>query len=212
MTTTVVQTRQIRKETLKKVFMLFDNDEDDPIFLCFEQNRIRNILDIISYDPSMLTALTYTPKETKAKLKEDSATKRKTLKAIPLEHPYIVQIEILQGYVSHRLDINDPILDDYNSITQDDIDQYRVSNEYRVYIASDIPPQHKPNFPPSAEDPALVAFKRGIKRDPTHFTSLKRDQDWDEWEANMRITATSQGVEEVLNPSYTPKNKDDKAP
>ena len=152
MTTTVAQ-RKIRKETLKKyVFMLFDNDEDDPIFLCFEQNRIRNILDIISYDPSMLTALTYTPKETKAKLKEDldttiSPKKGKTPKAIPLEHPYIVQIKILQGYVSHRIDINDPILDDYNSITQDDIDQYRVSNEYRVYIASGIPPQHKPNFP-----------------------------------------------------------------
>ena len=146
MTTTVAQTRQLRKETLKKVFMLFDNDEDDPIFLCFEQNRIRNILDIISYDPSMLTALTYTPKETKDKLKEDldtttSPKKGKTLKAIPLEHPYIVQIKILQGYVSHRLDINDPILDDYNSITQADIDQYRVSNEYRVYIASGIPPQ-----------------------------------------------------------------------
>ena len=97
MTTTVAQTRQLRKETLKKVFMLFDNDEDDPIFLYFEQNRIRNILDIISYDPSMLTALTYTPKETKAKLKEDldtttSPVKGKTTKAIQLEHPHIVQI------------------------------------------------------------------------------------------------------------------------
>ena len=95
MATTVAQTRLTHKETLKKLFMLFDNDEDDPIFLCFEQNRIHNILDIISYDPSMLTAITYIPIEAAAKLKEDPDTttypkKVQTPMAIPLEHSYIV--------------------------------------------------------------------------------------------------------------------------
>ena len=99
---------------------------------------------------------------------------------------------------------------DYQLITQQQIDQYRTSNNYKVYIKTGIPQQHKANYPPSDEDPTLAAFKRGIKRDPTHFNSFKRDSDWDDWEAHIRITATGQGVEEILDNNYVPKNKDDK--
>ena len=195
--------------------MLFDNNPEDPIFRCFEFHRFRNILDIISFDPTMLDGLQYFPVQppVDSKSEPDSFTpvKPAVLSPIPLEPQYQVQIKILQGYVSYRLDIGSPINDDFHLITQQDIDDYRVSNEYKVYIKSGIPPQHKPNFPSSAEDPQLTAFKRGIKRDPTHFNSFKRDSDWDEWEAHVRITATGQGVEDILNSKYKPTGKDDKS-
>ena len=123
---------------------------------------------------------------------------------LPLEECFLVQIKILQGYVSHCIDINQPITD-YSLITKQQIDQYRVSNEYKVYIKTGIPPQQKPNFPVDSEDPDLTAFKRGIKRDSTHFNAFKRDSDWDEWEAHIKITATGQGVDEILDSTYTPK-------
>ena len=143
-------------------------------------------------------------------MKSDSKTDGKPGTPITLEPQFQVQIKILQGYVSYRDKISQPLNGDYHLITQDQLDQYRISDEYKVYITSGIPPAHKPNFPSSDEDPTLTAFKRGIKRDPTHFNSFKRDSDWDDWEAHVRITATGQGVEEILDSGYKPKGKDDK--
>ena len=54
-------TRQQRKADLIRLFMLLDNDEDDSIFLCFEHNCFRTVLDVISYDPTMISELTYIP-------------------------------------------------------------------------------------------------------------------------------------------------------
>ena len=191
-------TRQQCKADLIRLFMLFDNNDDDSIFLCFEHNRIRTVIDVISYDPTMISGLTCIPlPEASDNPKEQDVFKQPSPKkpaAVTLEPHFQVQIKIIQGYVSYRIDIREPI-EDYNLITQQQIDDYCVSNEYKVYIKSSISPQHKPNFPSTAEDPTLTAFKRGIKRDPTHFNSFKRDSCWDEWEAHIRITATGQGVE-----------------
>ena len=203
----MTSTRQQRMATLQHIFMLFDNDEDAPIFLCFAYHNFRSVTDIISYDPTMLDALRYIPIQPRPASKQDKQPSPTKDKPLPLAPEYQVQMKIFQGYVSHCIDIGQPI-DDYNLVTQQQLDAYRVSNEYKVYIKSGIPPQHKPNFPSTAEDPTLTAFKRGIKRDPTHFNSFKRDSDWDEWEAHVRITATGQGVEEILDSAYKPKSKD----
>ena len=203
--------------------MLFDNDPDDPNFLCFEQNRIRSILEIISYDEPKFLALTYMPNDpndTKVKISDDDDDKATNLKStttkqsfmfpatttsgIPLEDCFQVQIKILQGCVSHCIDIDEPITD-YSLITSHQINQYRVSNEYKIYVKSGVPPQHKPNYAIDSEDTTLTAFKRGIKRDHTHFNDFKRYSDWDEWESHIKITATGQGVKEILDGSYIPK-------
>ena len=113
--------------------MLFDNNPEDPIFRCFEFHRFRNILDIISFDPTILAGLQYIPvlPSLDSKLDPDSfqPVKTKDPSPIPLDPQYQVQIKILQGYVSYRLDIGSPINDDFNLITQQDIDDYIVSND-----------------------------------------------------------------------------------
>ena len=207
-------TRNQRREILHNLFMLFDNDDDAPIFLCFEHETFRSVGDVIGFDPSMISELSYIPKEEPSvAMKNDSDVFKKASPKKPqpirLELQFQVQIKIIQGYISHMEDIGQTI-HDYQLITQQQIDQYRTSNNYKVYIKTGIPQQHKANYPPSDEDPTLAAFKRGIKRDPTHFNSFKRDSDWDDWEAHIRITATGQGVEEILDNNYVPKNKDDK--
>ena len=129
-------TRQQRKEILTALFMFFDNDPDDPIFLCFAHHRICNVLDIISYGPSMLADLKYIPLPPKSDSKEDPDDFKQVSKIkptpIPLEPQFQVQIKIIQGYVSHCLDIGSPIHDTFHLITQEDIDNYRVSNKYKV--------------------------------------------------------------------------------
>ena len=121
--------------------MLFDNDPEDPIFSCFEFHRFRNILDIISFDPTMLAGLQYIPVQPSmnSKLDPDSfqPVKIKDHTPIPLEPQYQVQIKILQGYVSYRLDIGSPINDDFHLVTQQDIDDYRVYVNASLMIRSE---------------------------------------------------------------------------
>ena len=129
----MTSTRQLRKAALTRLFMLFDNDADDPIFLCFQHHQLRSVLDIISYDPTMLAGLTYVPTQpTSAAKKESDVFKQPSpqlTKAIPLEPQFQVQIKIIQGYVSYRIDIGQPINDEFHFITQHHIDEYRISNE-----------------------------------------------------------------------------------
>ena len=51
-------------------------------------------------------------------------------------------------------------------------------------------------------------FLKGIKRDITHFKELKVPKHWDEWQCSMVALARGQGVDEVLNPAYTPSGSE----
>ena len=69
----------------------------------------------------MLDGFTYVPVE----LKSDIESPNKP-KPSPLEPQYQVQIKIIQGYISCRIDIRQPIDDDFNNITSRQINEYRV--------------------------------------------------------------------------------------
>ncbi|EEC51029.1 predicted protein [Phaeodactylum tricornutum CCAP 1055/1] len=51
---------------------------------------------------------------------------------------------------------------------------------------------------------AVEDFKRGIKRDKTHYPVLKDDRYWDNFYRSFVVTAVSHNVEKVLDPSYLP--------
>ena len=60
------------------------------------------------------------------------------------------------------------------------------------------------NRPTKAEQ-----FKKGMKRDPTHFKVFKDKKQFKSWQRHLFSTAASQDVKEVLDPHYTPSNPDD---
>ena len=51
-------------------------------------------------------------------------------------------------------------------------------------------------------------FKKGIKRDPTLFESLKDQKQWDVWWINTKAQAQAPGVHEVLMPNYKPTGRE----
>jgi hypothetical protein len=54
-------------------------------------------------------------------------------------------------------------------------------------------------------------FKRGVKRDKTHYPVLKDDKYWDNFYRSFVVTAVSHNVEKVLDPTYVPTEPSDKA-
>ena len=62
-----------------------------------------------------------------------------SISKIPLHGVYKTHIEILQGYITYRLDIDDPIKDNWTNITTQQINIYVCSNHWRVYRSTKIP-------------------------------------------------------------------------
>ena len=113
---------------------------------------------------------------------------------------------ILVVSLSQRID--DPIDNkSWTKITSDEFDEFRVSSNYRTTPAS--PVQQQSSTPPSS-DP-VRDFRRGIKRDITHFVSLKDDAAWDNWHHATVVQAIAQDVHDILNSSYVPSTHSEKA-
>ena len=102
----------------------------------------------------------------------------------------------------------------WNAITQEAFDSFRINPKYMVKLTSAFsmpadpveipkPPPPPPKPTPPTFTPAEL-FKRGIKRDPTLFPTLKDEKFNDNWHRSFVNQARAQDVSEVLDPKYIP--------
>ncbi len=121
----------------------------------------------------------------------------------PLPHYHCHLLSGFHQFLVHHQSANGPLsADTLTLLTRDDFDAFRIS-----------PANLDPSSAPLAPAPATRAsqtsdsvrdFKRGIKRDPAAFSSLKDDKHWDTWQRHTLATARAQDVDDVLDPSYKP--------
>jgi hypothetical protein len=115
-------------------------------------------------------------------------------------------------FVHYRDEIGNPIGDDWRSITQDEFDQFRCNTKYTRHFASlaslssptpSTAPTPTSTSSHSAPSPVDL-FKRGIKRDPSVYPTLK-DKLWDDnWHCSFANQARAQDLSDVLNAAYVP--------
>ena len=111
-----------------------------------------------------------------------------------------------------------PIGDDWNAITQEEFDSFRIDPRYMAKLtptAFSMPAAPAP--PPSPKTPPVTKptptytpaelFRRGIKRDPTLFPTLKDEKFNDNWHRSFVNQARAQDVSEVLDPLYVPMDE-----
>ena len=196
-------TRKQGTAALAYILDLFGHDSQSPLAQSLSYDGITHITDLIAMDKTHIDDLTYMAT---VKDKQGSPTKQRT--DVPRGHK--AHIRIFQGYVAYRQDINQPLQHDYTSITEDDLNEYKVSQHFKCYVPGGTPPNLQHNYPPPVANPDIINFKKGIKRDPSQFHTLKRESDWDDWYAHITVTAMAQGVDEVLDPSFIPVGTDGK--
>ena len=186
-------TRNQKKQALAHILdVVFDLDKNSPIHKALEENNIRSPFDLISLAMVEYELLEYTEKDVPLKLSKGHVGLLKTFK----------------NYVHFKANNGEPIEDNnWVTLTCDEFDKFRIS-----------PDNGRPLPPPptagtmSGPNFSLVRdFRRSIKRDITHFTSLKDDGAWDNWERATMAQARAQDVADVLNHNYTPSNTDEAA-
>jgi hypothetical protein len=118
-------------------------------------------------------------------------------------------------FVHYRDEIGNPIGDDWRSITQYEFDQFCCKTKYTRRFASlanlgttappapSTAPTSTPTTSHFAPSPVEL-FKRGIKRDPSVYPTLK-DKLWnDNWHHSFANQARAQDLSDVLNAAYVP--------
>jgi hypothetical protein len=103
----------------------------------------------------------------------------------------------------------DAILEDWSNVTREDFNEYRASKMYLSARAG------LPNPNPTTagaiaslpfvrpRDP-LGEYRRGVRRDPNAFVSLKEDKQWDSWERSTVAQARAQDLLHVLDSTFVP--------
>jgi hypothetical protein len=108
----------------------------------------------------------------------------------------------------------DPIGDDWLDVTQVEFDLYRISPLFNGTIfgnpMSTTTGGSAASSAGAPRDP-VADFKRGIKRDPSQFPTLKDEKQLDNWDRTNQAQARAQGVEQILDSSYVPTTTEDTA-
>ena len=130
----MVKSRQDNIDALQHILTIFDHDADNPLCIALNEAGIKSISDFISMPPNDIESLTYTHN-----CSDIDNAQPDSFSTISLQVVYKMHIKILQGYITYRLDIDDPIADDWTNITTQQINTYVCSNHWRVYRSTKIP-------------------------------------------------------------------------
>ena len=108
---------------------------------------------------------------------------------------------------------------DEHSVNGDAWDEFRIGDHGNpnVSTSSFLPPlspysssdtrseQRQPRPPVSA----AAEFRKGIKRDKSHYKEIKNEKQWDDWKRSTISTVYAHGCENILSQSHVPATPDD---
>jgi hypothetical protein len=179
---------------------VFKQGPDSPLRKSLQHEGILNMFDLIALNESDISALKY--------MDDSGGTPIET----PLPRGYRSLLVALLGYTTHCYQNGTPLgYSDWINVTADEFNEYRLSYAFIAFRSGAISSASTmPSAPtPRPKDP-VESFKRGIKRDITHFTPFKDDKQWDTWSRSTMAQARAQDVDSVLDPAYIPSSEDEK--
>jgi hypothetical protein len=179
---------------LKKVVGLAD---DDLLLKALDGNGCTNIIDLLNLSPRDIDGLSY----------YDGTTDIE----VPLARRNLVRI--LQAWSTHLRSVNGLRSVDWMDtamVTEDEWDDYRIA-VYSPGGPTSVPPTVTSTGGSSVSQSGgsrttseAENFKRGIKRDKSHYSVLSDEKQWDDWKRSTFATIFAHGCENVISPSYLP--------
>ena len=199
---------QARKATFDRVVKgVMEIVDDDLLLKALDSAGMDSVADLITLTDAQIDALSYD--DGTGTVQTPSLASRNKLRILRAWNLHLQQV---QG--TRRVDWSDHL-----TVNEDEWDEFRVG----IYVApGTAPPNPVANAPVASPVPPLVPtprfvqvsnpasdFRRGNKRDKTHYREFKDESQWDEFKRVTRATIYAHGCENVINPSYVPSSQDD---
>ena len=177
--------------------------DDTPLKSSLLYDGIEDIFSLITIDTDTINHLTF----------EDP---NKAGQRLPVPKGDKSLVRVFCAYVIHCNNIGTPINDNWSGITQTDFDTFRVDPSYvsslhggttvpgSTAVSSSSAPSTATKYSPAE------LFRRGIKRDPSLFPTLKDEKFNDSWHRSFSNQARGQDISEVLDPLYTPSTTEER--
>ena len=190
-----------RKESRTAYHHVLDNvlgyADGTPLKEALRHDGLGEIEDLLTIPLADIDTLTY----------EDPA-KAGNLLPMPKGHKNIVCL--FKDFVHHHIQSASTItsITEWLAITADDFNDFRLQTPVLTSSVAHHPPSVL--SAPSATNkytPAAL-FKRGIKRDPSLFPTLKDEKYNDTWHRSFATQARAQDVSEVLDDKYKPTTQE----
>ena len=110
-------------------------------------------------------------------------------------------LKLWREYVLHRESIGDPIGDNWLQVTQQQFDEFRISSKNISRVAGNNgnspTTQGGSGASTSSKFSKVDLFRKGIKRDPSLFPTLKEEKFNDSWHRSFMTQARAQDVDKV---------------
>ena len=170
--------------------------DNSPIALALKSNGISSILDLVTLQESHIDELAY----------EDPQNKEHFLLRGD-RNLLILAVKFLAIQRQNGFDISN-----YATWTSEDFDDFRLDSSLGAVNTIGGPfinPGTTSSSPSKPRFTPVELFKRGIKRDPSLFPTLKDDRQHDVWHRQFNIQAHAQDVARVLDHNFTPVDDED---
>jgi hypothetical protein len=205
----VPATRQMTSGAAYSHFLdnVFSLPQGHPIRLSFEQQGYNSVDDLLSIFENELDALGYVPPASPDTNEDPQWT------PLLMAHRQILR-HFLRWQASLERQKGSPLENsELVALTSGDFILYRRSALGQVSnVPATISPSLNNQLSTSTKARSAVdEFKRGVKRDKTHYPILKDDRYWDNFYRSFVVTAVSHNVEKVLDPSYAPTDPSEKS-
>jgi Reverse transcriptase (RNA-dependent DNA polymerase) len=155
-----------------------------------------DILQVLTIDDETISSLVY----------QDPEDETKT---VPIRKGDVGLLKCFKAFVHHRNVNGNPIADtDWVQLTQEEFDLFRIDPTNLLRVTSAATGSAKVTSVTSKYSMVDI-FRRGIKRDPSLFLSLKDEKYNDNWHRSFETQARAQDVHNVLNPNYKPVTQEE---
>ena len=177
---------------------VLDEPDDSPLYLALKERNYHtlSVLKLASMRPSVIEQLTYNDPDNnniKTPLPEY------LINTLLIFHDFILYLGTTGTVFTDKPD-------EWMALTKDEYDTYSIS----AYYPFQAPPTNSSRTAAvgasSLRQPPdeLAEFLRGMKRDPTLYTTLKHAKDWDSYHRTLVAIAHTQNVYNVLDLTYHP--------
>lgn len=169
---------------------VLDRKDGTPLKSALQDDGFGDILQLINIRDADIDTLQY----------EDPANKGVQL---PVTKGDKALVRLFRDFVVQSNQSGNPITD-WSKLTQAEFDEFRLSTPSVTHVKAPGPVASNPTKYTPAE-----LFRRGIKRDPSLFPTLKDEKFNDNWHRSFANQARAQDVSEVLDANYQPSTQEE---